>query len=101
MNFDFPSLPLGWRSDIVKDGDIPSREEHVFVNDFDEDSSPESGFGGFKTRGKIRMKEAFVAGYGIPYERNTCRTWDGRSPLQKCKFPFKIKVSSSLNHPPN
>jgi hypothetical protein len=39
------------------------------------------------------MKEAFRSGYGIPHERNTCRTWDGRSPLQKCKFPFKVRVS--------
>ena len=42
--------------------------------------------------GTMKLKEAFRAGYGIPHERNTCRTWDGRSPLQKCKFPFRVKV---------
>jgi hypothetical protein len=50
-------------------------------------------FGYLSESGKLKLKEAFRSGYGIPHEKNTCRTWDGRSPLQKCKFPFKIVVS--------
>lgn len=85
------SLPIdAWRADIVNDGDLPSREEHVFAYETgDEDAK----FSYFKSKGTIKLKEAFVTGYGIPFERNTCRTWDGRSPLQKCKFPFKVQVN--------
>ena len=54
---------------------------------------PKKQFSYLKTKGKIRLKEAFVTGYGIPYDSGTCRTWDGRSPLQKCKFPFKVEVN--------
>ena len=89
------SLPIDWRADIVNDGDIPSREEHVFAYEMDFDEfEGKRRFGYYKSKGKMSLKEAFVAGYGIPFEKNTCRTWDGRSPLQKCKFPFKIQVAA-------
>ena len=29
------SLPIGWRAKIVNDGNLPSREEHVFANELD------------------------------------------------------------------
>ena len=29
------SLPVGWRAQIVNDGNLPSREEHVFANEVD------------------------------------------------------------------
>ena len=87
------SLPIGWRRDIVKDGDIPSRDEHVFAYEMDYDSeNPDRQSFAYKTKGVIKIREAFVTGYGIPHERYTCRTWDGRSPLQECKFPFKVQV---------
>ena len=34
----------------------------------------------------------YFVGYGIPYDLNKCRTWDGRSPMMHCKFPFKVQV---------
>lgn len=80
----------------MNDGDIPSREEHIFGYELNMTSEAEDNkvkYGYLKSKGKIRMKEAFVTGFGIPHEKNTCRTWDGRSPLQKCKFPFKVHVS--------
>ena len=27
------SLPIGWRAQIVNDGNLPSREEHVFAKE--------------------------------------------------------------------
>ena len=89
----FFSLPIGWRAEIVNDGNIPDREEYIFgyeLNMTDVDEKVKYGY--LKEKGRIRMREAFVTGFGIPHEKNTCRTWDGRSPLQKCKFPFKVHV---------
>ena len=81
----------------MKNGEIPSRQEHVFAYEMDyDDEDPDRRFGYLKTKGMITMREAFVTGYGIPHERYTCRTWDGRSPLQKCKFPFKVQVNKML-----
>ena len=88
------SLPIGWRRDIVKNGDIPSRDEHVFAYemDYDSENPDRQSFAYNKIKGVVKIREAFVTGYGIPHERYTCRTWDGRSPLQQCKFPFKVQV---------
>ena len=87
------SLPIGWRRDILNDGDIPMREERVFAMEMDYDPEhPDQRRFEYKTKGIVKLREAFVTGYGIPHERYTCRTWDGRSPLQKCKFPFKVQV---------
>ena len=77
----------------MNNGNLPSREEHVFA--FQEATDPQNTkktYSYLKTEGKIQLKEAFVTGYGIPHQTHTCRTWDGREPLQKCKFPFKVKV---------
>ena len=96
---DLYSLPIGWRRDIVKDGDIPSRDEHVFAYEMDYDSAnpDRQSFAYNKVKGVIKIREAFVTGYGIPHERYTCRTWDGRSPLQECKFPFKVQVKITFH----
>ena len=77
----------------MNNGNLPSREEHVFA--FQEATDPQGSktkFSYLKTEGKMELKEVFVTGYGISHETHTCRTWDGREPLQKCKFPFKVQV---------
>ena len=87
------SLPIGWRAEIVNNGNLPSREEHVFA--FQEATDPQDSktkFSYLKTEGKMELKEVFVTGYGNSHETATCRTWDGREPLQKCRFPFKVQV---------
>lgn len=77
----------------MKNGDIPSRDEHVFAYemDYDSENPDRQSFAYNKIKGVVKIREAFVTGYGIPHERYTCRTWDGRSPLQQCKFPFKVQ----------
>ena len=93
------SLPIGWRAEIVNGGNLPSRTEHVFA--FQEATDPQDSkktYSYLKTEGTMVLKEAFVTGYGLPHESHTCRTWDGREPLQQCKFgtgkfPFKVEVN--------
>jgi hypothetical protein len=95
LNVSFKnSLPTGWRADIIKDGNLPERTEHVFAYKLKDNDSNGFGkrYGYYKSKGTMKVKEAFLTGYGIPHEINYCRTWDGRSPLQKCKFPFKVQV---------
>ena len=87
------SLPIGWRAEIVNKGNLPSRTEHVFA--FQEATDPQDSkktYSYLKTEGTMVLREAFVTGYGLPHESHTCRTWDGREPLQKCKFSFKVEV---------
>ena len=77
----------------MNNGNLPSREEHVFA--FQEATDSEDSkktFSYLKTEGKMELKEVFVTGYGLPHKPQTCRTWDGREPLQTCKFPFKVEV---------
>ena len=97
------SLPIGWRRDVVKNGDIPSRDEHVFAYemDYDSENPDRQSFAYNKIKGVVKIREAFVTGYGIPHERYTCRTWDGRSPLQQCKFPFKVQVKTIFKMRPH
>ena len=86
-------MPIApWRKKILNDGDIPSRKEHVFAFEMEYDKkNNKRKFAYNKTHTQL-IKEAYVTGYGIPHDANTCRTWDGRSPLQQCKFPFKVHV---------
>ena len=75
----------------MNNGNLPSRDEHVFA--FQEATDPQDSktkFSYLKTEGKMELKEVFVTGYGNSHETATCRTWDGREPLQKCRFPFKV-----------
>ena len=86
-------MPIGWRAEIVNNGNLPSREEHIFaLKEASHPSDTRKKFSYLHTEETIKLKEVFVTGYGIPHELHACRTWDGREPLQKCKFPFKVKV---------
>ena len=82
----------GWKADLVNNGELPEREERVFAFEVNDNSGRKIFH---KLPGTVKLKEVFVTGYGLHHRQNRCRTWDGRSPLQYCKFPFKVHVSNS------
>ncbi|CAB4057802.1 unnamed protein product [Lepeophtheirus salmonis] len=70
----------------TKSADIKIMYEEVFGKD------SKTKFSQFK------VNPIFRAGYGISHEVGTCRTQMGPSPLERCKFPFKVKYASGLEN---
>ena len=61
-------MPLGWRANILNDGNLPGREEHIFAYEIEPNPNhPEKRFAYYKSRGKITLKEAYVTGMYIWY----------------------------------
>ena len=62
------SLPLGWRADVLNDGDLPEREEHIFAYEMEPDPDfPGKRYSYYKSRGKMKLKEVFVTGKVLLY----------------------------------